>query len=71
MNLLKGAYLNKNDYEVKECSLEEVREICKNKHYLHRVPSIVAYYGFIQARIVIRSCYFWDTAKSIFNENMW
>lgn len=53
MNLLKDAYLNKNDYEVKECSLEEVREICKNKHYLHRVPSIVAYYGLFKQELLL------------------
>jgi hypothetical protein len=53
LNLLKDAYLNKNDYEVKECSLEEVREICKNKHYLHRVPSIVAYYGLFKQELLL------------------
>ncbi len=37
--------LLKDEYEVKQCPLEETREICRNNHYLHRVPSIVAHYG--------------------------
>lgn len=44
-NLNKDKYLNKNEYIVKECSLEDAREICINKHYLHRVPNIVKHYG--------------------------
>lgn len=45
INLLSENYLYKEFYEVKECPLDVVRDICKNNHYLHRVPSIVASYG--------------------------
>lgn len=45
LNLKGKSILTKDEYYVKECNLEEAREICREKHYLHRVPSIVAHYG--------------------------
>lgn len=44
-SLLNEDYLYKEYYEVKECPLSIAKDICRNNHYLHRVPSIVAHYG--------------------------
>lgn len=46
-------YLNKEDYIVKECPLEDARRICKENHYLHRVPSIVAHYGLYKDELLM------------------
>lgn len=45
VNINEDKELFKKDYIVKECPLDEVKKICLNNHYLHRVPSIVAHYG--------------------------
>lgn len=45
MNILKENVFNKKDYVVRTCPIEMVRSICKTKHYLKRVPSILAHYG--------------------------
>jgi hypothetical protein len=44
-SLIRETKIDKKIYEVKKCSLETARAICKEKHYLKRVPSIVACYG--------------------------
>lgn len=41
----KSEVLIKDEYIVKPCPLDEVKEICRTKHYLHRVPHIMACYG--------------------------
>lgn len=45
LNIIRDSQFKKEDYTVKKCDLETVKKICKNNHYLHRVPSIIAYYG--------------------------
>ena len=45
INISKEKKLDKKLYTVKNVPMETVKEICKNKHYLHRVPHIVASYG--------------------------
>lgn len=44
-NFIKEEYLTKDLYRVDTVDREIVKQICKEKHYLHRVPSIVASYG--------------------------
>lgn len=44
-NFIKEDYLTKDLYRVDKVDLDTVRHICKEKHYLHRVPHIVASYG--------------------------
>jgi len=41
----KATELHKEDYMVKQCTLEDARDICLNQHYLHRVPNIANHYG--------------------------
>lgn len=53
INLIEEEYLNKEDYYVKECPLDEARDICKTKHYLHRVPSIIAHYGLYKGELLM------------------
>gem|GEM_PF-745089 len=52
-SILKQDKFHKEDYTVKECTLEEARDVCKNKHYLHRVPSIVAHYGLYKEELLL------------------
>jgi len=52
-NIIQEEIFYKEQYIVKECTLEEARDICKNKHYLHRVPSIVAHYGLYKDELLL------------------
>ena len=45
ISIFKENELNKKNYTVKICPVEIVKDICKTKHYLHRVPHIMAHYG--------------------------
>jgi len=52
-NILQEEVFHKEQYIVKECTLAEAKDICKNKHYLHRVPSIVAHYGLYKDELLL------------------
>lgn len=44
-NISKEEKLDKKLYTVKSVPMEIVKDVCRNKHYLHRVPHIVVSYG--------------------------
>jgi hypothetical protein len=52
-SLIKEECLTKDLYHVKEVDLNIVRQICKEKHYLHRVPNIVASYGLYREELLM------------------
>jgi len=52
-NILQQEIFRKEQYTVKECTLEEARDICINKHYLHRVPNICAHYGLYKNELLL------------------
>ena len=53
VSIIDGEKLNKKLYTVRKCPLGEVREVCKNKHYLHRVPSIIEFYGLYKENLLL------------------
>jgi len=44
-SIIKEEYLTKDKYKVDTVDLEIVKEICREKHYLYRVPNIAKAYG--------------------------
>ncbi|MBL4951082.1 hypothetical protein JK635_02355 [Neobacillus sp. YIM B02564] len=52
-SFIQEEHLTKDLYHVKEVELELVKQICREKHYLHRVPSIVASYGLYRNELLM------------------
>jgi len=52
-NLIKDEKLTKENYIVKDVPLDIVKEICRTKHYLHRVPHIIAHYGLYRQDLLL------------------
>lgn len=50
---IKEEKVTKDLYAVKSVPLETVRQLCRDKHYLQRVPSIVAYYGLYRKELLV------------------
>lgn len=53
LNIIKEEKLTKDKYYVEKCDIDTVRKICKEKHYLHRVPSIIASYGLYRGDLLL------------------
>lgn len=53
VSIIKDEQLQKEHYTVKECPIETVREICREKHYLKRVPHIMAHYGLYKGELLL------------------
>ena len=51
--IIKEECLTKDKYRVDKVDLQTVKEICREKHYLHRVPNIVASYGLYRDELLM------------------